>query len=160
MHSILCAHEYYYINDGKMVHLGFSYARFQVCNWKTTLTIRVYCIFLCAHYFAQLVLTWQLTLVNRDEFTSLAHRPFFLWLLDIISRCHRGSIELLVTQSIEYALCGFNIMQTFLIFSQVLIQTLIENVGELLRTNFGKDVLHEVNYFCPCRWWNLLFIIC
>jgi pumilio family protein 6 len=36
--------------------------------------------------------------------------------------------------------------------AEVLIQTLIENVGELLRTNFGKDVLHEVNYFCPCRW--------
>uniref|UniRef100_A0A0E0D937 PUM-HD domain-containing protein n=1 Tax=Oryza meridionalis TaxID=40149 RepID=A0A0E0D937_9ORYZ len=28
--------------------------------------------------------------------------------------------------------------------NKVLIQTLIENVGELLRTNFGKDVLHEV----------------
>uniref|UniRef100_A0A0E0KL22 PUM-HD domain-containing protein n=1 Tax=Oryza punctata TaxID=4537 RepID=A0A0E0KL22_ORYPU len=28
--------------------------------------------------------------------------------------------------------------------AEVLIQTLIENVGELLRTNFGKDVLHEV----------------
>ncbi|KAF0912311.1 hypothetical protein E2562_013991 [Oryza meyeriana var. granulata] len=28
--------------------------------------------------------------------------------------------------------------------AEVLIQTCIENVGELLRTNFGKDVLHEV----------------
>uniref|UniRef100_A0A0D9V2M4 PUM-HD domain-containing protein n=1 Tax=Leersia perrieri TaxID=77586 RepID=A0A0D9V2M4_9ORYZ len=28
--------------------------------------------------------------------------------------------------------------------AEVLVQTCIENVGELLRTNFGKDILHEV----------------
>ncbi|VAH97649.1 unnamed protein product [Triticum turgidum subsp. durum] len=86
------------------------------------------------------------SLVSKDEASESATKVNLDSKLDdVADKEHGGSEDTLVASDSKKD--PFKRRQELLVKSElfeVLIETCIENVGELLRTNFGKDVLYEV----------------
>ncbi|KAM3231256.1 hypothetical protein ACQJBY_061431 [Aegilops geniculata] len=94
------------------------------------------------------------SLVSKDEASESATKVNLDSKLDdVADKEHGGSEDTLVASDSKKD--PFKRRQELLVKSElfeVLIETCIENVGELLRTNFGKDVLYEVIslVYAPC----------